>query len=92
MRCSSGFRSRRDRKPTRTSTAARCTSVIEQVDIARRYRDQGHPKFWGRLIGTSVDAESAQWLVGKLNAAGLTDVRIQPLDGGMNYALNITIP
>ena len=21
--------------------------VIEQVDIARRYRDQGHPKFWG---------------------------------------------
>jgi hypothetical protein len=28
--------------------------VVEQVNIARRYRDQGHPKFWGR-IGTSAD-------------------------------------
>ena len=54
--------------------------VIEQANIARRYRDQGHPKFWGRIIGTSADAESAQWLVGKFKAAGLTDVRIQPLD------------
>ena len=54
--------------------------VIEQVEIAHRYRDQGHPKFWGRLIGTSGDAESAEWLVGKFRAAGLTDVRIQPLD------------
>ena len=54
--------------------------VIEQVNIARRYRDQGHPKFWGRLIGTSGDAESAQWMVEKLKAAGLTDVRIQPFD------------
>ena len=52
--------------------------VIEQANMARRYRDQGHPKFWGRIIGTSADAESAQWLVGKLKAAGLTDVRIQP--------------
>ena len=54
--------------------------VIEQVNMARRYRDQGHPKFWGRIIGTSADAESAQWLVGKFKAAGLTDVRIQSLD------------
>jgi hypothetical protein len=54
--------------------------VIEQANMARRYRDQGHPKFWGRIIGTSADAESAEWLVGKLKAAGLTDVRIQPFD------------
>src|SRR6478735_2484928 len=32
--------------------------VDEQVAISRRYRDQGHPKFWGRIIGTSSDAES----------------------------------
>ena len=44
--------------------------VIEQANMARRYRDQGHPKFWGRIIGTSADAESAQWLVGKFKAAG----------------------
>src|SRR6266545_1110077 len=31
--------------------------VDQQVAISRRYRDQGHPKFWGRIIGTSSDAE-----------------------------------
>jgi hypothetical protein len=36
--------------------------VAEQAAISRRYRDQGHPKFWGRIIGTSADAESAAWL------------------------------
>jgi hypothetical protein len=33
--------------------------VEEQAAISRRYRDQGHPKFWGRIIGSSADAESA---------------------------------
>lgn len=54
--------------------------VIEQANIARRYRDQGHPKFWGRIIGTSGDTESANWLAAKFKAAGLSDVRIQPFD------------
>jgi len=54
--------------------------VEEQAAIARRYRDQGHPKFWGRIIGSSADAESATWLANKFKAAGMTDVRIQPLD------------
>jgi hypothetical protein len=54
--------------------------VVEQSAISRRYRDQGHPKFWGRITGTSSDAESAEWLAGKFRSAGLTDVRIQPLD------------
>jgi hypothetical protein len=54
--------------------------VVEQAGIARRYRDQGHPKFWGRIIGTSSDRESADWLASKFKAAGLSDVRIQPLD------------
>jgi Peptidase family M28 len=54
--------------------------VVEQANISRRYRDQGHPKFWGRIIGTSSDQESAAWLAGKFKAIGLTDVRIQALD------------
>jgi hypothetical protein len=54
--------------------------VVEQAQISRRYRDAGHPKFWGRITGTSSDAESAQWLATKFKAAGLSDVRIQPLD------------
>jgi hypothetical protein len=55
-------------------------NVVEQAAISRRYRDQGHPKFWGRIIGTSSDRESADWLAAKFKAAGLSDVRIQPFD------------
>ena len=54
--------------------------VVEQALISRRYRDNGHPKFWGRITGTSSDQESAQWLAAKFKSAGLSDVRIQPLD------------
>jgi hypothetical protein len=54
--------------------------VVEQTLISRRYRDNGHRKFWGRITGTSSDAESAEWLTAKFKAAGLSDVRIQPLD------------
>ena len=54
--------------------------VVEQVLISRRYRDKVHPKFWGRITGTSSDHESAEWLAAKFKSAGLSDVRIQPLD------------
>ena len=54
--------------------------VVEQAEISRRYRDQVHPKFWGRIIGSSADAESAEWLTGKFQTAGLSDVRIQQFD------------
>jgi len=54
--------------------------VVAQAQISRRFRDNGHPKFWGRIIGTSSDAESAEWLAGRFRSMGLSDVRIQPLD------------
>jgi hypothetical protein len=54
--------------------------VVEQAEISRRYRDKVHPKFWGRIIGTSSDAESAEWLAGKFRTIGLSDVRIQKFD------------
>ena len=47
--------------------------VREQADIAERYRDQGHPQFWGRIAGTSGDLEDVQWLLTKYRQAGLTD-------------------
>ena len=56
------------------------SDVVEQARISLRYRDNGHPKFWGRITGTSSDAESAAWLAAKFKAAGLSDVRVQPLD------------
>ncbi len=59
--------------------------VEEQAAISRRYRDQGHPKFWGRIIGSSADAESAEWLANTFKSVGLTDVRIQPLDLGPQW-------
>jgi len=54
--------------------------VVEQAAIARRYRDAGHPKFWGRIIGTSADAEDVEWMIAKFKAAGLADVRAQSHD------------
>ncbi|HEX7140026.1 MAG TPA: M28 family peptidase [Vicinamibacterales bacterium] len=54
--------------------------VVEQAAISRRYRDQGHPQFWGRITGTSSDTESAEWLAGHLKRIGLTDVRVQPIE------------
>jgi Peptidase family M28 len=59
--------------------------VEEQAAISRRYRDQGHPKFWGRIIGTSADSENAAWLANKFKSSGLGDVRIQPLDLGPQW-------
>src|SRR6266851_8486041 len=55
------------------------TFVDEQAAISRRFRDQGHPQYWGRIIGSSADAESAQWLFAKFKQVGLSDVRIQSL-------------
>jgi Peptidase family M28 len=54
--------------------------VVEQAMISRRFRDNGHPKYWGRIIGLSSDHESADWLAAKFKTAGLSDVKIQPLD------------
>ena len=54
--------------------------VVEQAAISRRYRDQGHPQFWGRIIGTSADAEAANWLVEKFKKIGLSDVHLQSFD------------
>jgi len=51
--------------------------VVEQARIAVRYRDNGHPQYWGRISGTSGDTEDAQWLQDKYRQAGLTDTRIQ---------------
>ena len=38
------------------------------------------PKFWGRIIGSSADSESAEWLANKFKSSGMSDVHIQPLD------------
>jgi hypothetical protein len=53
--------------------------VREITAISRRYRDAGH-QHWGRIMGTESDTENAQWLAEKFRKAGLTDVRIQPID------------
>jgi hypothetical protein len=54
--------------------------VVDQAAISRRYRDAGHPKFWGRIIGTSADLEDVAWMTERFKAAGLGDVRTQPYD------------
>ena len=55
------------------------TYVEEQTAISRRYRDKGH-QFWGRIIGTQSDAETAEWMAAKLRQAGASNVRIDSID------------
>ncbi len=45
--------------------------------IAERYRDNGHPQFWGRYISTSAEHEATDWIAKKFKDAGLSDVHIQ---------------
>jgi hypothetical protein len=54
--------------------------VVEQAGIARRYRDNGHPQFWGRFAGTSADDEDVQWLLDKYRQIGLTDAHAQTVN------------
>src|SRR5262249_54462371 len=53
--------------------------VAEQTAISRHYRDQGH-QFWGRIMGTSADAESAQWMLERFKKIGLSNVHEIPID------------
>ena len=53
------------------STAGKCIAMSKELaQISRRYRDNGHPKFWGRIIGASSDHETNEWLAGKFQNAG----------------------
>ena len=52
--------------------------VAEQTAIARRYRDAGH-QYWGRIIGTEADHDTASWMAERLRQAG-ADVRQERLD------------
>ena len=54
--------------------------VNDLTAMSRRYRDHGHPQFWGRIIGTEADAENAQWMLDKFKQIGLSDVRTQSFD------------
>jgi peptidase M28-like protein len=54
--------------------------VEYQAAISWRYRDKGHPQFWGRISGTEADAENAQWLSDQFRKIGLSDVHEQPFD------------
>ncbi len=54
--------------------------VEELAAISRRYRDNGHPQFWGRIIGTQSDADTARWMMEKFKTLGMTDVREQAID------------
>ena len=38
------------------------TDIIQQQEISRRYRDLVNSQYWGRIIGSSSDLESAEWL------------------------------
>lgn len=55
------------------------TYVDALAQMSRDYRDQGH-QYWGRIMGTSADAESARWMAERFRQIGLEEVRLQPFD------------
>src|SRR4051794_17073321 len=54
--------------------------VNDLAAISRKYRDAGHPQFWGRIIGSSADQDDAQWLMSRMTQIGLTDIHMDPID------------
>jgi hypothetical protein len=51
--------------------------VVEQAKISTDYRDNGHPQWWGRIVGTSGDEADVQWLLSKYRQIGLADAHAQ---------------
>ena len=45
--------------------------------ISERYRDNGHPQFWGRIISSPAEHETADWLAARFKEFGLSDVHVQ---------------
>ena len=45
--------------------------------ISERYRDNGHPQFWGRVISSPAEHETADWIAAKFKEFGLSDVHVQ---------------
>jgi len=52
--------------------------VEQQAEIARDYRLAGN-QFWGRIIGTSSDRETANWMMGQLRQTGVENVRLDSI-------------
>lgn len=48
--------------------------------ISRDYRDDGHPQFWGRIIGTDADQENAQWMMDGFRRLGLENVHQEMIE------------
>ena len=52
--------------------------VEQQAEIARRYRQAGN-QYWGRIIGTSADHETADWMMSELRQSGVENVRLDSI-------------
>jgi len=52
--------------------------VQQQAEIAQRYRQAGN-QFWGRIIGTSSDRETADWMMGQLRQSSVENVRLDSI-------------
>ena len=55
------------------------TWVADQVAISHRSRARGE-QWWGRIIGSRADLDSANWMAEKLREVGVSEVWLQELD------------
>lgn len=52
--------------------------IAQQAEIAQRYRQEGN-QFWGRIIGTSSDRETADWMMDQLRQTGAENIRLDSI-------------
>lgn len=52
--------------------------VLALTAMARKHHEAGE-RYWGRLPGTTADAEAEQYIAAKFREYGLRDVRLQPV-------------
>jgi hypothetical protein len=67
-----------DAAPYKDIDGHRIHGYVEYLaGISERYRDNGHPQFWGRIISSPAEHETADWIAQKFKEFGLSDVHIQ---------------
>ena len=51
--------------------------VQDLAKISERFRDNGNPQFWGRIISSPAEHETADYIATKFKEFGLSDVHVQ---------------
>jgi hypothetical protein len=63
-----------------TRIAADLRTIVGFATDAREREEQGSRQMWGRVSGFPSAARTVEWAAGEFTRAGITDVRVQPIE------------